>query len=320
MKKCREFEELIDRAHIGEASEGERETLLDHLELCADCDDIFEAVGRLRSAEIHPEPTGEELLSMRRAVIREIRHERSRKEVRNGFSLASFLTRPAFVGVLAFVMLASGYLLGGGRAPEAGTAGVPAVTATGEDGFASAIKTVAQSHNEYEDIINSPFSYANVRVAEGDAGEVNLSFDVSRHLELSLKRDDPLVTEVLVQSLIQSSGVDTRLNAISIARGAPDPKVKRSLIVAMLNDQNLAVRMTAQLRLVEQIGDPDVSDALLAVLEKEPSVQMRLVAIDYLTSADVQPELLERAIMAGEAEGSEAIFVRATQYLNRSIK
>jgi hypothetical protein len=132
-----------------------------------------------------------------------------------------------------------------------------------------------------------------------------------------LRKDDPLLTEVLVQSLIEPSGVDTRLMAISITQNVLDPKIKKSLILAMLNDETLAVRMTAQSKLTEISGDSEVNDAFLTVLEWEPSVRMRLVAIDYLTNSSIQPARLEQAITAGKLEGSNAVLVKASQYLNQ---
>jgi len=316
MKGCREFEALIDRAHTGEASEEERETLLEHLESCLDCSDLFEAVGKLKNAKFSPEPSDKELLSMRRAVIRAVRHETDRRESHIRVAAASFFRQPLVVGALALVMLAIGFFLGG-RAwvPEVPQDMVSEIPPS--DSFTSSIQTVARSHNSYKDIVNSPFVYTNVRVAEGNEGMVNLSFDVSRHLDLTLKRRDPLVTEVLVQSLIEPSGVGTRLNAIAIADNVLDAKVKKSLIVAMLHDENLAVRMTAQSKLVEHPGDPEIVDSFLAVLEQEPSVRMRLVAIDYLTNSKIQPERLRQAITAGTREGSEAVLVKANQYLNQ---
>jgi hypothetical protein len=217
---------------------------------------------------------------------------------------------------LALVMMAIGFLLGGrASAPRAPQDVVNNVAPA--DRFMGTIQTVARSHNDYEDIVNSPFVYTNVRVTEGNAGMVNLSFDVSRHLDLTLKRRDPLVTEVLVQSLIEPSGVGTRLNAIEIADNVLDPKIKKSLIVAMLHDENLAVRMSAQLKLFEHPGDPEIADSLLAVLERESSVRMRLVSIDYLTNSKIQPERLRQAITSGTREGSEAVLVKASQYLNQ---
>ena len=313
MKDCREFEALIDRAQTGEASEQEQEALLDHLESCPDCSRLFEAVGVMRNSGLDAEPDANDLVSMRRSVLREIR--KGRGERRN-FSLMSLLMHPAAAAVCAVVLLVFGFLLGG-RASKIGQDKPEPQATAAADRFTSTIQKVAQSHTAYEDIVNSPFTYTNVRVAQGQAGTVNLSFDVSRHLDLSLRKNDPLVTEVLVQSLIEPSGVNTRLNAISIANNVPDPKVKKSLIFAMLHDENLAVRMTAQSKLTEHRGDPEITEALLAVLEREPTVQMRLVAIDYLASSKIQPERLERAVLAGKPENSDAVFLRASQYLNR---
>ena len=252
---------------------------------------------------------------MRNEVIRKIRHRQS-CENRGRLSVASFLMQPAFISVFALVVLALGFFLGVRMAKVPAENG-EAQSATGPDRFTNTIKRVAQSHAAYEDIMNSPFTYTNVRVTEENTGMVNLSFDVSRHLDLSLKRDDPLLAEVLVQSLLEPSGVDARLTAISISQNVPDSKIKKSLIFAMLHDENLAVRMTAQSKLIERRNDPEITGSLLAVLEREPSVRMRLVAIDYLASRRVQPELLERAIAAGKREESDAVLVRASQYLNR---
>jgi len=311
MKDCRDFEALIDRAQTGEASEQEQEALLDHLESCPDCNRFFEAVGTLRNSGLDAEPDADDLLSMRRAVLREIRKGRGK---RRSFSLISLLTHPVAAAACAVLLLVFGFLLGRGASKIGRDTREPQTTAA-TDRFTSAIQKVAQSHTAYEDIVNSPFTYTNVRVTQGQTGMVNLSFDVSRHLDLSLRKEDPLVTEVLVQSLIEPSGVNTRLNAISIADNVPDPKIKKSLIFAMLGDENLAVRMTAQSKLIEHRGDPEITEALLAVLEKEPSVRMRLVAIDYLASSKIQPERLERAVRAGKPENSDAVFLKVSQYL-----
>ena len=319
MKGCRDFEQLMDRARRDTASEEEREILLDHLESCRDCSTVFEALGRLAETDVFPEPTEAETLSVRRAVIRKIRRRQASGEPRRRFSVPSFLARPATVSALSLVVFALGFLLGQGINAQQ-TSFNTEQALSDPDRFMNTIKTVAQSHKAYEDIVKSPFTYTDVRLTEGEAGIVHLSFDVARHLDLSLKRDDPLVTEVLVQSLIERSAVDTRLAAITMAENLPDPKIKKSLIVAMLHDENLAVRMTAQSRLVERPGDPEISNALLAVLEQEPSVQMRLVAIDYLTNGNIQPNRLEKAIRTGETAGRQAVLVKAGPYLYGEIE
>lgn len=319
MKGCREFEQLMDRARRDTASEDEREILLDHLESCRDCSTVFEALGRLAETDGFPEPTETETLSVRRAVIRKIRHRQASGKPHGRFSILSLLSHPASVSALSLVILALGFLLGKGINTLQAPAGTEEAFSD-LDRFMSTIKIVAQSHSAYEDIVKSPFTYTDVRLTEGEAGIVHLSFDVTRHLDLSLKRDDPLVTEVLVHSLIERSAVNTRLAAITMAENLPDPKIKKSLIVAMLHDENLAVRMTAQSRLVERLGDQEISDALLAVLEQEPSVQMRLVAIDYLTNGNIQPNRLEKAIEIGKPAGRQAVLVKAGPYLYGEIE
>lgn len=50
MRDCAEFESLIDREHAGEAlAAGERERLLDHLESCRSCDELFDLLRELRA-------------------------------------------------------------------------------------------------------------------------------------------------------------------------------------------------------------------------------------------------------------------------------
>lgn len=308
MSECERFESLIDRAHSGEISAGDREALLDHLDICPACSDVFDAVRILRSDACNPEPG--DLHSMRDSVMREIRRTRVSEPRR--IRWPAFLRPAAAAAGICF--LALGFLLGGG-ARKFGGREAPAELS--QEGFTSAIKTVAQSHTAYEDVVDSPFTYTNVRLRPGEDGTVNLSFDVSRHLDLALKRNDPLVTEVLIQSLMEPSAVDTRLTAISLAGDVTDPKIRKSLTVAMLQDENLAVRMAAQSALAQQRADAELLDAFLTVLEREPSVAMRLAAIDYLANSQIQPERLEKAVKRGRPEDLEAVLVSASRYLNR---
>jgi hypothetical protein len=82
----------------------------------------------------------------------------------------------------------------------------------------------------------------------------------------------------------------------------------------MLYDANLGVRLMAQSKLIEQNSDPKVTDALLRVLQNEESVQMKLVAIDYLTRHKVEPGLIRRAIAPSGRR--DAVYIQAMNYLN----
>jgi hypothetical protein len=181
--------------------------------------------------------------------------------------------------------------------------------------LAGQMQREARRNTGLEDVENSPFRYANVSVEEAGDERIRLSFDVSRHLELTVPENDPLVTEVLVQSMLDAGSVGAKLEAIDRADNVLDPRVRGALVKAMLSDPNLGVRLEAQKKLAGRPGDREIAEALLAVLENEESVQMRLVAIEYLTQSRVDPKLLEKAVEAGEPAGRGAVRVKAADYI-----
>ena len=61
--------------------------------------------------------------------------------------------------------------------------------------------------------------------------------------------------------------------------------------------------------------NPAIVDAMLAVLASEDAVQMRLVAIDYLTAHRVEPGRLERALDRVGASADPALQVRAAHFV-----
>jgi hypothetical protein len=121
------------------------------------------------------------------------------------------------------------------------------------------------------------------------------------------------VADVLVRTLVGAGPVGQKLQAISCAGTALDPKVRDGLVQAMLTDRNLGVRLKAQARLIEQNSDPKVQDALLRVLQHEESVQMKLVAIESLASRRINPDLLRQAIAPAPRD---AAYLKAMNYLD----
>jgi hypothetical protein len=184
------------------------------------------------------------------------------------------------------------------------------------EAIAGQLEFAAVRNRRIEQSANSPYTFSDLRVREVDQGRVALSFDVATHLELVREKSDPLVSEILVQSLVNPSPVGTRLEAIALARSI-EPKVRDALIVAMLEDESFAVRLGALEKLVAKPLSPEVEGALLQVLESEETVQMRLLAIDYLAQERVAPELVESAILLGQPEPGSAVFARAQDYFAR---
>jgi hypothetical protein len=308
--QCHSFQNDIDRLVGGELPEGARAALMAHIAGCSDCGEHYALLEEISSRSI-PEPDERELLAMRRSVLGRIRDDER--------SAAGWLRLPQAAAVAltvagAALFLAVGWFAGRGAAPSslslerAARGGNPDVI------LARQMQREARANSAVEDVENSPFRYANVRMEEARDGRVRLAFDVSRHLELTLPKDDPLVTEVLVQSMLDAGSVGTKLKAIGQAENVLDPKIRGALFKTMLQDPNLGVRLQSQARLVERAGDAGLADALITVLEKEESVQMRLVAIDYLTRSRIDPDRLEKAVEAGEPAGRGAVRVRAHDY------
>ena len=87
------------------------------------------------------------------------------------------------------------------------------------------------------------------------------------------------------------------------------------MIQVVRHDPSLSVRLAALERLTVYPDDPAIEETLLAVLEGEESVQMRLLAVDGLTRRQIEPRRLEEAIEAAQPEIETALKVRAGDYL-----
>ena len=331
MESCREFESLIDRARAEELPEHELEPLLAHLEACSGCSELFDLLGELRAGAAPPEPAAGELTTMRRAVLAELAQPQDRPFAPRGGAPVAGRRALALAAGIVFLLLAGGWWLGrnamgqsdgGSVARRLGIGGTGATGGTSDTRrLTGEIRAAAVQNRQFEDVENSLFLFSNVEVEEVSGGRLHLNFDVSRHLDLELEKNDPLVTEILVQSLIGASSVGTRIRAVGLAgSGAQpiDPKVERALLVAVRSDENLGVRLLAQAKLAERAGDPAVHAAMLAILEQEPSVQMRLAAIEFLTRDHIRPEDLERAIGSGPEPGENAVYQLAKSYLHRN--
>ena len=77
------------------------------------------------------------------------------------------------------------------------------------------------------------------------------------------------------------------------------------------------MRLKALVILAEHLDDDAVEAALLATLRDDESVQMRLVALDYLTGHSVDGERIREAIEGRERPGDEALKVQLARYEDR---
>jgi len=307
MESCREFEELIDRAHAGEAGAVERERLAAHLESCSSCDELFDLLGQLAGEAASDEPSEHQLARMRRGV-----HAGLHASRRDGWRPGR---RWVWAALLSGAAFAAGLVVGGGRGMPSDAPAEPVRGLANAPELAGEMRRVAARHAQLADVADSPFTYADVQVRQLEGGRVRLAFDVSRHLDLELDRRDPLVADVLVQAMTASSSVGTRIEAIDFAGNELEPRVKQALLVAMRRDPNLGVRLEAQARLAALPHDDEIERGMLDVLAEDAEVQMRLGAVDYLARVRVAPDRLEHALARSDRNDNPAVRVRAARYL-----
>jgi hypothetical protein len=314
MIRCDEFEPLIERMLAEDIDHRDRDRLLPHAQSCGSCRQYVELHHRLLGSELAVElPTDEEFGAMRRAVVAQIGSAEERPARSVWAAVGEFFQlmtmRPAYAGALAallVVMLGAGIGLGhwwgqGSASPEL-------------IGMLPVIDEQAMLSSQVRDLEDSPYLYSNVTFDDLGGGRLALSFDVTRHMQLSRPKSDPLVKEILVQSLINPGPIETRMSAVGYAEQMIDGKVKQALIVSMLNDPNQAVRMRALEILSSHTEDPEVQSAMLVVMRGEESVQMRLEALDQLAKSSFSRERFGQAVEDLSWQDDRALLVRAASY------
>jgi len=161
---------------------------------------------------------------------------------------------------------------------------------------------------------DSRYSLSNLAFDALDDDRLSLSFDVTRRVEVARRRNDPLVRDLLARALVQPAPMATRLDALSYASGAMDEQVEEALIVALLNDPNVAVRLRALKVLAAQPRNARIRDAFVLLLGVEQAVQLRLEALDYLASAQDGRAELDRVLGRLGQDEDPALLARAARY------
>ncbi len=322
MSNCADFERLMEGMLAGDYDPGAdgaspkwavaaRRDLLAHVDGCDACGELYgfhEWLAREAPAleEIQPR----ELEAVRHEVLARIREEAPAGMRSDSGSARMPATRLALAGAAAALLLAAGVLLGRIALPDAPAQaeGARLAGASGPAGPGVTGETIAT-------LGAFPYSFANVSVEPGRANLVRLSFDMTRRVRTERPQDDPLVREVLIQSLRGASPLGDRLRALSLAGEFMDAGIREALIDTMRSDASMAVRLRALETLSAYPADADIQQSMLAVLEQEESVQMRLLAIDYLGAGRVAPDRIRTALEETRPDGAEALYIRASERL-----
>ncbi|HXV75467.1 MAG TPA: hypothetical protein VD788_04045, partial [Candidatus Polarisedimenticolaceae bacterium] len=285
---CRQFRLDLERHIAGEPSRDGLGPLAAHCAACEPC-------GRLLSLHTRLSDLGRAL--SRAAAAVDLDDTRSRLMERVIARVAAgqparpahgtLVLRLAVVALLALTLIASG-ALASWVALSGPDRGLPRLL--------SSISRDAAANRSLLDVEDSPYSYSNVIFRTLGDGRLELDFDVTRHVRVAEPVHSELVKDVLVHSLIGPSSTGARLKAISIAAEVMDTKVRDSLILAMHNDANLAVRLRALEILSAQAADERIEQAVLHTLREDGAVQMRLEALDYLATRPGRTGSIRRVI------------------------
>ncbi|HKQ62470.1 MAG TPA: hypothetical protein VJS92_14360 [Candidatus Polarisedimenticolaceae bacterium] len=184
---------------------------------------------------------------------------------------------------------------------------------TGTPRLVAAIGAEAASNRDLADVENSRFTYSNVSLRSAGPDRVLLDFDVTTHVRLEEPVGSELAREAIVQALLDRSSTGARLRALSYAGSSLEPKVREAMILSLRSDPSLAVRLKALELLADHLRQSDVKEAVLATLRDDDSVQMRLLALDALAAHRVDRDLIRDVIHEGARPGDEALLVRLAE-------
>jgi hypothetical protein len=279
MKECRKYEVLIKQLIAGDIGKADEDRLREHISYCRDCKELVEAHHQLLAGVFDvAEPDEEDFAGVRQNVLRAIRSKEGVNKIawyhKVADHVASLFSRPVFAASLSLVLFVSGFFLHSLISQSQSREGSDLI---------EQLKYTAQQNTDLQQVENSPYIFSDVRLRNVSGGQVALGFNVSTHLEVVRGKSDPLVKEVLAQAVLNPAPLGNRLRAISYSQEIMDSKIKEALILTMLSDDNLAVRIKAMTSLAAYPFDSQIQDAFIKILKGSDVVQLRLMAIDFLT-------------------------------------
>jgi len=310
MKEHKIIEKLIKKLQAGEITPGEFDSLKSLVEKYPDYKEFLElhrVLSDLRQE--FPVAKAERFSQMRSDIMRTIRRQTLQTRshpVRDMIeNIKNFVLRPEMA--VAALTLIIGFLLGR-ITPEF-------QSRTGSS-LKSQIYSLATQNKRLIDVKNSPYKYSNVSFKELDNDQINMSFDVTTHVNAVRTKSDPLVREVIAQALLNPSNTGNELKAISYSSDVLDEKIKEALIFSTQNAPILAVRIKAMSNLMDYKTDPDIQHAFLDILSKDESVKMKLMALEYLEKTKINKDRLRSTVDLIDQNKNAAVVFKARKYLN----
>lgn len=271
--ECRENQERIVLFLYEELTEREQAELETHLQACSACNDSFEQQKNFHAAlaeDAGPWNVPSDLLvESRRALANELDRIERKPWSRGWWRLPafSFVVTPMRLlewTTLVAVGLAAGVYM---NSSVLHTGASPSASLPGTSGTAS--ETVS-----------------NLRIVNSDAktGNVELIGDMVRPMHFQGNIMDESVQQLLVGAMRDGRNPSSRMDAVELLSRQPDNRqVKEALIRALIEDDNLGVRLRA-LQSLKPFAkeDKDVQAAFMNALAYDEAAGVRIQAIEAL--------------------------------------
>jgi len=319
MKECKDYQEMIQSYIAGEISPSDLDSLYHHCQTCPDCGQLWEVHSNLAAAgEELPQPPEDGLLAMRTNVLAQItRDERGRDERARAKQAEAGRIRWWDLGALLRAHPAAALPVAAALVVVSIFAGRWSVS-TPETGDSAILREISQQASRQAGLIDywdTPLSYSNVNARPVEGGNLDLSFDVSRHVRFVTPMNSPVASEVLMHAILEPSAVGSKMKAMAMAPEIMDPKLKEALIFTMHNDPHLAVRMEAMSVLSKSPYDSTIQKAFMTTLREDQEVQMRLQALEYVAENRVNMNTIRRTIEEPQLDSDTAVLQYATELI-----
>lgn len=310
MDKCNKYHELIKKQISSGLDENEKAILAAHLNKCSECSGLMQVHENIEHKQENiPIPTTDEFRIMRQNTLRQIRLSNESKLDIILDHIKEFFIKVEFAYSLAVLLLIlSVYSF---YSSDKTQGKIPS-------DLIEQIDYTAQRNSSLSDIENSPYTYSNIEFKEMDNQQIHLGFNVSTYVELTRDKNDPLVKEILAQSIINSPQTGSKLTNIAYAEQIIDPKLKETLLFVVQNDPDLAVRLKSLNILTKYTNDIQIQNTFLYLLKNEESVQMRLIALDYLTTNKIDTSLIWKELGEATTRINKPVLIEAQKYINNS--
>ncbi len=269
MPNCKQVQKILESYLAGELLPSDREILDQHLPSCVDCQalmNLHEELIRMDDTVVDPAP--EAFQAMRSRVLGQLSRRNKHDSIKHATRSV-----PSFVPALAAAaLLVLGIFLGSWLTTQ------PSV----DDQLLSAITRQASIENRLEDSWDAPLFYSNVAVRNWTDKRVSLGFDVCRSVDLTTGLNSPLASDILTQAILNSDSIGGRMRAMEIAALSTKQRLTQALVLALQHDPDQTMRISALSALARKDNSDQVQMALLGALRDDDSVQVRLLALEYL--------------------------------------